>query len=512
MAFFRFGIPWTSMSRNLQRAYGDLREANAKLEQDIVSRRRTEEALRASEERWRSLIENIPIGVTSIGSHLRYIAANPAFQRMTGYSEAELRCLSPADITHEDDRAVTEAIIVAKVAGEPNIQHVEKRYRRKDGGIIWAEVSAFPAPVAGSAPLLAAIAVDITDRKQAEEELRRSEAYLAEAQRLSHTGSFIWNVFSGKIFWSEETFRIYRYDKTAFATLDMVLQRAHPDDLALLHRIIEGASSGEKDFDYEHRLLMPDGSVKHVHVVGHAVRDESGRTALVGAVMDVTAAKQAEAALRERANLLNLTRDSVFVRDMDGVISYWNRGAEQLYGWTAADAVGKVTHQLLQTVLPVPLAEINAELQRTGLWEGELVHTKADGSRVVVASRWSLQRDEQHRPLAILESNDDITERKRAEEALRQARVELAHTTRVTALGELAASIAHEVNQPLAAIVANAGACLRWLDRGTPNLDEARRAIEWIVKDGNRAAAVIRHVRGLVNKADTQKTPLESIA
>ena len=105
-----------------------------------------------------------------------------------------------------------------------------------------------------------------------------------------------------------------------------------------------------------------------------------------------------------------------------------------------------------------------AELTRTGRWEGELVHTRRDGTTVVVASRWSLRRSAHGRVLAILETNNDITERKRAEEALDQARTELAHVTRVTTLGELAASIAHEINQPLAAIVADANACLHWLD------------------------------------------------
>src|ERR1700730_11907373 len=101
-----------------------------------------------------------------------------------------------------------------------------------------------------------------------------------------------------------------------------------------------------------------------------------------------------------------------------------------------------------------------------------------------------------------------LFERKRAEEALRQARADLAHVTRVTTLGELTASIAHEVNQPLAALVANAEACLRWLDRGTPDLDEARRSVEWIIEDGTRASEVIRRVRALLNKTDTQKAPL----
>src|SRR5215510_4569925 len=124
-------------------------------------------------------------------------------------------------------------------------------------------------------------------------------------------------------------------------------------------------------------------------------------------------------ALREQARLLDLTHDTVFVRDMNDVITYWNRGAEELYGWTREEAIGKVTHQLLQTIFPAPLEQINEELLRTDRWEGELVHTKGDGTQVIVASRWSLQRDDHARLGAILETNNDITERKWAEEERR---------------------------------------------------------------------------------------------
>ena len=124
----------------------------------------------------------------------------------------------------------------------------------------------------------------------------------------------------------------------------------------------------------------------------------------------------AQLRLRAQASLLDLTHDTIFVRGMDDVITYWNRGAEELYGWPAREAVGKVCHELTQTTFPAPLDEINAELLNTGRWQGELVHTTRDATRVTVSSRWSLQRDEQGRPAAILETNNDITERKQAEE------------------------------------------------------------------------------------------------
>jgi PAS domain S-box-containing protein len=150
-----------------------------------------------------------------------------------------------------------------------------------------------------------------TDRKRAEQELRQSEAYLAEAQRLSQTGSFGWNVSSGETFWSDETFRIFGYDKAVSVTLDMVLQRIHPEDLVLVRRIIDRASGGRKDIDYEHRLLMPDGSVKHVQVVARALSDESGELEFVGAVMDVTAAKEAEQRLRQNERELRITVETI---------------------------------------------------------------------------------------------------------------------------------------------------------------------------------------------------------
>jgi len=128
--------------------------------------------------------------------------------------------------------------------------------------------------------------------------------------------------------------------------------------------------------------------------------------------------RRVEAEAYEQASLLDLTHDSVFVRDLNDVITYWNRGAAERYGWSRAEAVGRVSHQLTQTTFPAPLPQIESELYRTGQWEGELVHTKRDGTQVVVASRWSLQRDPQGRPAGVLETNNDITERKRAEETL----------------------------------------------------------------------------------------------
>src|SRR5213593_1810886 len=216
-----------------------------------------------------------------------------------------------------------------------------------------------------------------------EKKLQRSEAYLAEAQGLSHTGSFGWRVSTGEIIWSEETFRIFQYDRTTKPTVELLLQRVHPEDAALVKQTIERASQDGKNFEHEYRLLMPDGSVKYVHVVAHALSDELGGIEFVGAVMDVTVAK-------------------------------------------------------------------------------------------------------------------------RAEEALRQAQADLAHGNRVTTMGELTASLAHEVNQPIAAAVTDANTCLRWLTRDHPDVEEARHAASRIVKDATRAGEIISRTRLLFKKGTPQ--------
>ena len=222
---------------------------------------------------------------------------------------------------------------------------------------------------------------------------------------------------------------------------------------------------------------------------------------------EIAARTRAEETLREQAALLDLTHDTVFVRDENDVITYWNRGAEELYGWTSAEAIGTVSHAQMQTVFPAPLEQIMAELTRTGRWEGELVQRRRDGTPVVVASRWSLRHAAPGQPPAILETNNDITERKRAEDALHQAQAELNHVTRVTTLGELAASIAHEINQPLAAIVADASACLNWLGADRPPLPQVRAALSAVVDDGNRAAEVLTRIRTLLARSVVARQP-----
>ncbi|MEQ1954048.1 ATP-binding protein [Mesorhizobium yinganensis] len=213
--------------------------------------------------------------------------------------------------------------------------------------------------------------------------------------------------------------------------------------------------------------------------------------------------------LKNQAALLDLTHDAIFVRDAGDTITYWNRGSERLYGWPAEDAVGRKAAEFLKTRFPIELARLQAELLETGRWEGELSHTRRDGSELKVLSRWSLHRDQHGRPAATMETNGDITERREAESALHKAQAELSHVSRVTTLGELAASIAHETNQPLAAVVTNGDAGLRWLSREPPNIDAARMSLEKMISNARRASDVIARLRALARRSEAEHLPLD---
>jgi PAS domain S-box-containing protein len=195
----------------------------------------------------------------------------------------------------------------------------------------------------------------------------------------------------------------------------------HPEDYQLLVTKWEEHFATGVPIEDEARLRRADGQYRWFLHRAVPLRDEAGEIVKwYGTSIDIEDRKRVEELLRDHADLLDLTHDTVFVRDMSDAITYWNRGAETLYGWSRDEAVGRTCHQLMQTAFLAPLGEINEELFRTGRWEGELQHRKRNGTRVVVASRWSLQRNELGQPVAILETNNDVTERKRAEAELRE--------------------------------------------------------------------------------------------
>jgi len=474
---------------------------------------------------------------------------------------------------------------------------------------------------------------NITEQKRAADALRRSERELRQV--IETIPAMVWTALPDG---SNALMNRRWTEYTGSSAAGLGWQGAvHPDDLKRHMEVFSASSASRSPFEDEIRFRRFDGEYRWFLVQGMPLVDDGANILKwYGIVTDIEDRKRAEQVLREQASLLSLTHDAILVCDLNGILKYWNRGAEELYGWTPEEATGNLTHGLLKTVFPTSLEEITAEVMNKGRWEGELAQTKKDSKQIVTASRWSLQRDEKGSPVGFLETNNDITKRRRAEEALkrnesylaqaqslahigswafevparkllylsdewyrlfgfdtkdslptweqrvqrihpedragnqaainraieeksnldvefrillpnstvrhirsvghpvldpsgdvtqfvgvamdvtankqaeeererlRRAQAELAYINRVSTLGELTASLAHEIKQPIGAAVTNAEACVRLFDRDQPDIPEAREAALEMVKDARRAADIIDRVRSLYQRGSSE--------
>ena len=276
--------------------------------------------------------------------------------------------------------------------------------------------------------------------------------------------------------------------------------------------VIDRASRGATHFEHAYRLLLPDGRVKHVHALAHALQDASGNCEFVGAVMDVTERKRAEEAVlrseKELRNVIDTIPAIVWSALPDGSNTYVNSRFVEYSGMSGEQMAGSGWQAAIHPDdLQRHVGKWRASVATGEPHENEMRFRRADGQY-----RWHLDRglplrDETGNILKWYGVVTDIEDRKCAEEAFRSAQIELAHVTRVATLGEMTASIAHEINQPLGALVNNAGACLSWLD--AENLEEARNSVALVMDDAQRASEIITRIRALVKKAPPQKDWLD---
>ena len=371
---------FNDMAAKLKKSFDDLVgevETRKSRERELQE---SEARLRMSEERWRSVFETSTLGIMLTDHDQRLLATNRALQAMLGYSAQELQALSPVDLMAEEEReGASRRLAELREGKRPNYE-VVARYRRKDGSPIW--VNTFVSTIRGresTSPIFLATAIDITDRHKAEGDLRRFATYLAEAEKLSHTGCWAMNTKTGELFWSQEEWRIFGLDpETTQLSYQVFLDLVHPEDRAALEEISLRAVRNKEAYDVLFRAVLRDGTIKHLHSVGKPQVAESG----------------------ELVEFIGVTMDE--------------------------------------------------------------------------------------------------TERVRANAAMNEAQAELARVARLTTMGELAASIAHEINQPLTAVVTNGNAALRWLAHAPPNLEETRASLKAIINASNRAGEVIGRIRSLL--------------
>lgn len=387
---------------------------------------------------------------------------------------------------------------------------------------------------------------DVGDEKRAQENaLERSKAaYLAEAQRLSQTGSFGWNIATGELQWSDETYRICGIAPETPLSIDLINQRVHADDATAFREAVQAAIKSRGRFDHELRFTRDTGETRILHMVGHFLPEQPEQ--FVGALIDITDRRASEEALQNSEfryrNIFRAMAVSFWELDFSGVgamlrtlrksgvqdfSAYFAEHPEFVRNMMRATRVLDVNDyavmlqgrgdkkELLGNVEPlwpeasnaVYAASVIAAVTGQSGFSAETRMRKIDGTEFPAQFTASFSK-EGVANARLLIGVIDISERVAAQEQLRHVQAEFAHAARLSTLGELAASIAHEVNQPLAAIATNASAGLRWLDRSEPNLEEVRALATRIAGDAKRAGDIITRIRGMATRRATETVPL----
>ena len=476
---------------------------------DVTDRRQAEEELRASEARFRTFVDRATDAFFLMDEQIRVVDVNRQACDSLGWSREELIGMHPREFDVALDEPSIQRLAQRSRAGE--IITFETRHRRKDGTIFPVEVRSGTFEQGGKLFYLA-LARDISERKQAEESLRQSEAYLTEAQRLSHTGSWAFDVASNRyVYTSEESDRLFGVDPHGEKpTKEVIFERIHPEDRSSWKRNLEKSLREKVDTADQYRVVLPDGTVRHIHTIRHPVVNSAGEVVkLVGTSIDITERKRAEEELRASEarfrTFVDRAADAFFLHDAQLRIVDVNRQACESLGRSRDELFGVHPREF-----DVGLDDASMRRFAKRLAAGEIItfetrHRRKDGTVFPVEIRTGTF--EQGGALFYLALARDITERKLAEETLRGkdyalqiARTELAHVSRLTTLGELTTSIVHEVSQPLGAMINSAAAGARWLAAEPPSISEARLALDNIAADGKRAREVIARIRALTKR------------
>jgi PAS domain S-box-containing protein len=441
-----------------------LKEGLAVYYRDTTERQRAVKRLQEAEEKYRSLFENAVEGIfqTTVGGRL--LTANPALARIAGYESPEELIADVSDLSrqiHANPEGRAEFVSLVRQHGA--VTDYEHQIRRKDGTLMWLSSSARAIRDAdGDLIGFEGRVVDISERKRAEEELRLSEERFRAQYKSFPVPTFSWRRV-------RDDFELTDYNEAADQITRGGLKRLlgmkasewysdNPQILEMLWRCISEGIVIKEEIPWQMRTTDEH---KHFAVTFAPVPPDL----VMHHAEDITERKETEEALRLRAELLDLSYEPIFTWELEGDIVYWNRGAEDLYGFSKQEAVGRESHRLLQTTHPIPLEEFKHVLERDGQWIGELEHTAHDGRKVIVESRHMLVPTARDRRL-VLETNYDITERKRLEENQQR----------------FLTNAAHQLKTPITTIV---GAAELLVTKENLDVAKRRQLLDHIFSEGN---------------------------
>jgi PAS domain S-box-containing protein len=488
--------------------------------QDITDRKRAEEALQQSQ---------FYVAEGQRLAHMGSWAFNPSgFFEYWSQELFKIYGLDPQKgaptleqylaTVHPQDRDFM-ANTIKRMRAERSGCDVKKRIVRPEGELRYIRCVGIPVVEGEVLKGFLGTAIDITEQELLTQELERRQAHLAEAQRLTHMGSWTINVRTDEHFWSEEIFRIYEFDPKLKPGWSLIRERVHPDDRASLdqRRKMEFTQTGWTDSEADLRIVLPDGRIKHLHTIAHPVMDASGQIVeIIGTTMDITERKRVEDSLRRSESHLaeaqRLTHTASWAwRLADRKAVHLSEEFYRIYGFDPAEGAPtweeyfkrihtEDRHRWTGTVEQAIVEKADYDHEFRILFPNGKVKWIRTVGHPVLSDSGDLEQ--------FVGSSTDITERKSAEqerERLRQLEADLAHTNRVSTLGEMAASLAHEIKQPIAAAITSANSCIEWLAHAPPNIVRARAAAARIDKYGNRAAEIIDRIRSFYKKSPPQR-------